>query len=563
MAKVLVVDDDRVNRILLTRFLESSRHAVCAVDSGEAAVDVFPEFEPDVVLLDVVMPGMDGFEATRRIKHLSAGRHVPILLLTALTDEESLVRGISAGADDFISKPVNRVVLNSRLHASLRTQRLFGRLAAQHGELQARQRQEERELALAERLLSSMVRSEALEDARLRCFSRALTLFNGDLLLARHTPSRRLRVMLGDFAGHGLHAAIGSMPVAVMFQQLTEDGRDLRSTFEHINERLLDSLPTELFLAAGALELSADGRSVEIWNCGMPELLIISDTGDTRTFSSHALPLGITTWDRNAVGSLVDVAPHDRIYLFSDGLLEVTGPDGSEFGMERILAHLKPGAEGPGGMDALLGERTAFMKGRDENDDVTLVQIRAEPEDSEPGGVEAKPRSRLTLELGPDALRALDCGGVVENLVGTLPLPPRDRSHVGTILTELVSNGLDHGVLGLESGLKSTARGFDAYHARRAEALRRLERGHLAIELAVSLEDACTRVWIQVRDSGSGFDVESPIRDVDDRVDIPWGRGLAIVESLSERLSILGRGNVVEAEYATQHDALTPPEPVN
>jgi PAS domain S-box-containing protein len=119
--KVLVVDDTATNRLLLQAFLKKLGCEVVLAENGERAVEMFPRVAPDVVLMDVMMPVMDGYEATRRIKALSVGRWVPVVFVSALDKDESLVAGLEAGGDDYLAKPVNFVVLSAKLRSLART----------------------------------------------------------------------------------------------------------------------------------------------------------------------------------------------------------------------------------------------------------------------------------------------------------------------------------------------------------------------------------------------------------------------------------------------------------
>lgn len=126
--KVLVVDDTATNRLLLQAFLKKLGCEVFLAEDGQRAVDMFPDVAPDVVLMDVMMPVMDGYEATRRIKALSASRWIPIVFVSALDKDENLVAGLEAGGDDYLAKPVNFVILSAKLRSLSRTLVLQRRL---------------------------------------------------------------------------------------------------------------------------------------------------------------------------------------------------------------------------------------------------------------------------------------------------------------------------------------------------------------------------------------------------------------------------------------------------
>ncbi len=119
-ARVLVVDDILPNVKLLEAKLHSEYYDVVTASSGEEALQKIVEHNPDLVLLDVMMPGMDGFEVCRRIKANPAVAHIPVVMVTALTDAEDRVRGLENGADDFLSKPVNDIALMARVRSLVR-----------------------------------------------------------------------------------------------------------------------------------------------------------------------------------------------------------------------------------------------------------------------------------------------------------------------------------------------------------------------------------------------------------------------------------------------------------
>jgi len=119
--RVLAVDDNRTNLHILQVFLKKLGHEVILAENGEEAVRRFEEERPDLVLLDIMMPVMDGFEAARRIKAMTAERWTPVVFLSALNRDENLVEGLEAGADDYLTKPINFVVLEAKLRSMQRS----------------------------------------------------------------------------------------------------------------------------------------------------------------------------------------------------------------------------------------------------------------------------------------------------------------------------------------------------------------------------------------------------------------------------------------------------------
>lgn len=122
-SKVLIIDDDRITREGLEAILESDAYFIELASSGEEGIEKALSFSPDVILLDVMMAGMDGYEVCRRIRAIPSIAEVPILILTALDDQESMLRGLDAGADDFLSKPFNRHELRGRVGTITRLNR--------------------------------------------------------------------------------------------------------------------------------------------------------------------------------------------------------------------------------------------------------------------------------------------------------------------------------------------------------------------------------------------------------------------------------------------------------
>lgn len=135
VGRVLVVDDEHLNRILLYDLLSAHGFQVDCAEEGNEGIAMAREADPDVILLDVMMPGRDGFEICAELKADSATRHIPVIMLTALTDKASMVRGIEAGADEFVSKPVDTRAMPARVRNAVRSKKLYAELQENYRQL--------------------------------------------------------------------------------------------------------------------------------------------------------------------------------------------------------------------------------------------------------------------------------------------------------------------------------------------------------------------------------------------------------------------------------------------
>lgn len=545
-ARVLLVDDDQASRMILSRLLVKQGFAVIEADCGEKALELFRERLPDVVLLDVVMPGIDGVQTAREMKLIAGATFVPILMLTAVADDATLTRALEAGADDYLPKPYSRPVLEARLRAALRARALFGQIDAQRKRLEDFRAQAEREQETAARLLTGMFRSSALDNACVRYWSSPLERFNGDLLLAGRTPAGAYRLMLGDFAGHGLTAAIGALPIADAFQNACRRGQPVESMLREANLRLRSILPRDLFLAVCVIEMDPTKRAAAIWNAGMPTVLIRGINGGLKGEApSRMIPLGVLTQLPQAEVVVQGLEDGDTMVLYSDGFIEAKDPFENEFG-EGLLRELLGRGAGGSRFDAVVAAHAAHVDGTPLSDDTTLVEVRYSRAlfevTNEPEFV-----SRFHLDLGPSALQSTDPMAIVDGWLSGIPAVCTQRTAIGTIAVELLTNAIDHGLLDLDSRLKVGPGGFAAYYAERERRLAALTRGWARIEVNVESLGTIFRATVVVEDSGRGFDPRR-VATVAPEGQL-FGRGLALLRSMCRDLRVVSPGNRTEAVY--------------
>lgn len=214
---ILIAEDSAADRMLLSTIVRRQGHEVLTAANGAEAVEAFRSQRPHLVLMDAMMPVMDGFEAAQQIKALAGETLVPIIFLTSLTESEALARCLEAGGDDFLAKPYNQVILAAKVKAMDRLRRLQATVLEQRDLIARHHDYLLNEQRVAKAVFDKVAHSGCLNAPNIRYLQSPYALFNGDLLLAAFTPAGDMHVLLGDFTGHGLPAAVGAMPLAEVF----------------------------------------------------------------------------------------------------------------------------------------------------------------------------------------------------------------------------------------------------------------------------------------------------------------------------------------------------------
>nr|WP_295402946.1 fused response regulator/phosphatase [uncultured Thiocystis sp.] len=549
----LIVDDDPTNRRLLSLMLKREGFRAVEASDGAQALALFETDRPDIVFMDIMMSGMDGFEATRRIKAMSGMDFIPVIILSALKDEESLMRCTEAGADDFLAKPFSLMVLKARILAMERVRDLQRAIAAKQLVLSELLEREREEQALAERVLSRVVMNRNVAMDRLGLVQRPASVFNGDLVLTQHLPDGGFRLLVGDFTGHGLAAAIGALPVADAFHAMTRKGVDDARVLAEINQKLYQILPPDRFLAACLITLSGNGSELRWWNGGMPSAWLRTSDG-LHELHSHALPLGILSeLPAQQAPKRIRLGQGDRLLLMSDGLLEASDEQGQMFVNTGFQALLNAWEFARPLLPALIAALDAHSAETEQSDDIAAVEI---PMDCE---LLAPPKPALDSVHGRSgwswSLELVDgrLGGQPSIMAALRPMGFLDQleSQAGAleiILAELYSNALEHGILKLDSSLKSTPDGFDAYYRQREQRLAGGCRGRVTLSLRYEPGEDGDCVRIQVTDTGDGFSEREVFELAPDPMR-PWGRGIAMVRDLCDSVTYRGNGSRVEAIY--------------
>ncbi len=565
---ILIVDDDSTNRFVLQTMLQKAGHNVYAAADGFEAVELYKSERPDLVLMDVMMPGMDGFEATKKIKEEIVDDYVPVIFLTALSDEQALAKCIDSGGDDFLSKPYKKDLLNAKLQAHIRLKHLYGTAKRQRNELYEHNERVHSEQVLAQQIYKGMVHAGCLDNSNIQFMMSSMALFNGDVLFGAITPSGCLHIMLGDFTGHGLSAAIGAVPLSNVFYTMTSKGFGISDIVSEMNKKLKDLLPVGMFCAACVYELDPVGNTLRIWNGGIPCAYICNSENTEIKYnvkSSH-IPLGILSSEKfDATEDVINLATGDYIYLCTDGITEARNPEGEMFGEERVKKILSAGQKQGPGFASLRQSLKDYCQNNEQEDDMTFIEVRVDPVEikvpaklnaTDTGISEGKNQEHPSLECDWDmsitmdisVLKKVDPIPLLNQLVVDLSCKDENKQEIFLVLSELISNAIDHGILQLDSKVKLGEDGFVKYYSDRKHKFDEIKNGWVHIDMKhISLEKE-QKLIVHIKDSGNGFDFTEKGEELTINRN-PSGRGIPLVEQLCESIEHLGCGNEVVAIY--------------
>ncbi|MBF0099173.1 MAG: fused response regulator/phosphatase [Magnetococcales bacterium] len=366
---ILVVDDTPENIDVLKGALTPD-YTVRPATSGAIALKIATIAPiPDLILLDVMMPGMDGYEVCRQLKENPITRPIPVIFVTARSSETDELHGLHLGAVDYIAKPFRIAVVRSRVATHLALRHATRQLAEQNRLLV-----EERHLI--ESILLKMRQTELFNPQYTRSLVSPVERTAGDLLLSVFTPDQRQLVLLGDFTGHGLPAAIGGPLVDFILHDMAQRNLPALPILQTINQQLCARLPTGIFLAAALIEIDPQRQQIQLWNAGLPSLYLLRQGAVHREIPSSLPPLGILRQlELHSASLSLEVQTGDRLYAFSDGVIEATAPDDTPFGFERLLDFLKKTSQDNCPLDQVLVQLTAFTGTDTFADDITLVEI--------------------------------------------------------------------------------------------------------------------------------------------------------------------------------------------
>ncbi|OHX19723.1 fused response regulator/phosphatase [Chromobacterium sphagni] len=558
---VLVAEDVEPTRLLMGLVIEELGHAVWYAENGQQAVEQCRRQLPDMILMDMMMPVMDGYEATRQIRQFCSDRWLPIIFLSARSDEEAHISSLDIGADDYLAKPINLTMLAAKIRVMQRICEMQSRISADSKKLLSYYNVNEREQLFAKHVLDSIVGSEEQDLPGVSSWQLSAEQFSGDVLARALSPTGQLCLMLADSTGHGLSAALACLPAVDIFYAMARRGFPLTAMAREINAKLNRLLPIGRFVAAALITIDWELGCIEVWNGGIPCVMFVADDGTLlKEWKSQYPPLGIFDAEAFRWGSESYFWEQTgQLVVCSDGLTEAEDSRGEQFGNRGVLDSLSRAGEGAP-LDAIRLAVLEHLAGAKNRDDISLGVIRLEAGVNAVLGRVADHVGRddggqlsswqVRLEFNAAELRRDQSIPLLIGWLNQLGLRGRQFKQVLLIISELFNNALDHGVLRLDSKIKDQQDGYERYFVLRRERLNALQEGKIALLLERRRDERKDCIYIRLSDSGEGFDHHSLMERLRrNQYSHPHGRGVAMVHALCSSLVYRGGGNEVEAEF--------------
>src|SRR5437773_4717148 len=379
-AEILVVDDDAMSRRVLAQVLGASGYNCRVSKDGSEALQIIHTKPPALLLLDFDMPGLNGAEVLKRLRSDddAAVSQIPTIMLTAHGSEESEVRCLQAGADDFATKPINTAVLRARIETQLRLRSMRRQLERQKEELEQWRQNLERDLAAARLTQQCLIpqKPPALPGWEVATCYRPVIQVGGDIYGWLRMTDGRILFWIADGTGHGAAAALLTTLAKLLFHYGSVEQDTPGSVMEVVNHDFRSIFGGRSFMTAMCVAVDPATGRASIVGAGHPPLLIARGSGATETIASVAPPLGLVE-SPELTETIVDLEPGDTFLLYTDGLFgSRKGKESrlnSQF-LEKMLDHSAPSAE------ALLGrilEETAPSKAEEAlPDDVAALAVR-------------------------------------------------------------------------------------------------------------------------------------------------------------------------------------------
>ena len=379
-AKILVVDDEPRNVKILQIHLQARGYTVLTAGDGDEALEIVSDEMPDIILLDINMPKVDGFEVVKSVRADTKTAFIPIIMITALRDtQENRIKAVEAGADDFIEKPFNSFEVLARIKSLLRIKFYHDTLEEHNARLEA-------ELQMARSVQEIIIPQNGTQEiagCRIASYCRPTLAVGGDFFDIWEIADNCVGVLISDVMGHGASAALVTVFIKTVLTEHREHVENNPADLLHIlNTRFNDIISSRLYMFATAFCGIFDLRKQQLIcaNAGHPSPFLQQGSQSeceriTEKYTGNGLGIHRDSEYQNCYYPF-DVS--SRVFLYTDGAYEVKNPRGEVFSIERLENVIEMCNEDSPSqlLQSVSDTITKFTEGSSNEDDLTLIAIQ-------------------------------------------------------------------------------------------------------------------------------------------------------------------------------------------
>jgi serine phosphatase RsbU (regulator of sigma subunit) len=366
---ILIVEDNPSGLEILQTRLEAHNYEIITATDGEAGLAMAKEKQPDLILLDIMMPKMDGIEVCRHIKADPALPFMPIIMVTAKADSKDVVAGLEAGGDEYLTKPVDQAALVARVKSMLRIKDLHDTVLEQSAQLKA-------QLETATKIQSLFWPKipELKAGNHIWAVYVPASYVGGDLYDVIPLPDDSVLVYVADVCGKGVPAALIMAALSTKIRSEALLQSEVDKLLESINHTMFSLISEEvlfatIFLArywpsSGKMQFTAGGHLRPLW-------IVENGIGDFPEFKG--ISLGIKEHVHYEKKEFI-LSPGESVLFFTDGIVEARNENNELFGNDRLVGILEQ-AKGPPWGKGLLDLISNWRGNTPVSDDLTILEI--------------------------------------------------------------------------------------------------------------------------------------------------------------------------------------------
>ena len=370
--RILCIDDSKLNRAFIVKILTPLNISVDEAENGITGLEMIDRNSYDLILLDIIMPEMDGFGFLKEFSRDAREQFIPVILMTGLDDLNAKIKGLSTGADDYLLKPLNEQELIARVFSLLR-------LKNANSELYEKNMLIKKELEAAKKIQRYIVPSDFsfIDYPSVSGIYKPIEDIGGDFFDCYKIDENRSAFLIADVTGHGIPAALTMTMAKMLFSMSAPKFSEASELMKEINRQMKGTLLDTQYVTAFYLIFDRSTGKLTYSNAGHTRALFYRESkNQVLALDSFGWFIGISEECEYEEKSVI-VSEGDRLFIYTDGITEAKNNSGEDYGEVRLAKFLRNNhrLSGENFCNELMNSVNSFIEKTPINDDIAFLNI--------------------------------------------------------------------------------------------------------------------------------------------------------------------------------------------